>query len=281
MNRTALAPCETASAQSTPVARPPLFASPWSLGGIASIAPRLYNTLHRSVFSKRALSSRSKELAEIRRFAEQPSDIDEHLEMMFTETLLCGPNVIVELGVRGGASTFVFERAAALCSAALVSVDIDDCSFVSHYPQWHFVKGDDVEFASHFPEFCRMKNIVPSVDVLFIDTSHYYDHTFQEMQAWMPLMSARAKIMFHDTNMRLVGPRKDGCFQIAWDNQRGVIRSIEEYLSTEIDESKPYTECVNGWLVRHSPYCNGFTIMDRLSCNSDEVNRHGLVTKNQ
>jgi cephalosporin hydroxylase len=126
-----------------------------------------------------------------------------------------------------------------------------------------------------------MKNIVPSVDVLFIDTSHYYDHTFQEMQAWMPLMSARAKIMFHDTNMRLVGPRKDGCFQIAWDNQRGVIRSIEEYLSTEIDESKPYTECVNGWLVRHSPYCNGFTIMDRLSCNSDEVNRHGLVTKNQ
>jgi cephalosporin hydroxylase len=262
MDRTA--PCESVSGEGVSVPRPPLFAPPWSFGQLAQIPPRLYNALHRIVFPRRVLSSESKELSEIRQFAAQPGDIDEHLELIFTETLLFRPNLIVELGVRSGASTFVFERAAALCSATLVSADLDDCSTVSRYPKWHFFRGDDVQFAASFRDFCRIKNIVPSVDLLFIDTSHYYDHTVQEIQAWIPLLSARAKVMFHDTNMKRIGRRKDGCVQLSWDNHRGVIRAIEEHLDTRIDETKEGVECVNGWLVRHIPYCNGFTILDRV-----------------
>jgi hypothetical protein len=70
--------------------------------------------------------------------------------------------------------------------------------------------------------------------------------------------------MFHDTNMRLIGPRRDGCFQSSWDNERGVIHAIEEYLGIKIDETKERVEYAKGWLVRHRPNCNGFTILDRL-----------------
>jgi cephalosporin hydroxylase len=216
------------------------------------------------MFPRRLPTSQSRELDEIRLLAAHQSDIDEHLELMFAETLLLRPNLIVELGVREGASTFVFERAAARCSATLVSVDLDDCSVVSQYPKWHFFRGDDVDLAAHFHELCRVRNIAASVDLLFIDTSHYYDHTVREIQAWFPLLSPRAKVMFHDTNMRLAGRRKDGCFQLSWNNQRGVIRAIEEQLTTKIDETKEGVEYTNGWLVRHIPSCNGLTILDRV-----------------
>jgi cephalosporin hydroxylase len=237
----------------------------WSLAGLTVALLRAYNAMHRLLLrSEPVVGSTSQELREIREFASAPSDIDEHLELIFTETLLLEPKLIVELGVRGGTSTFVFERAANLCGASIVSVDIDDCSSVSPHPRWHFFQGDDVQFADVFPEFCRQRNLPPSVDLLFIDTSHYYDHTVQEIAAWFPHLSSRAKVMLHDTNMRLTGLRRDGCFQSSWDNQRGVIRAVEEYLGMKIDESKDCVECAGGWVLRHKANCNGLTILDKL-----------------
>jgi cephalosporin hydroxylase len=186
------------------------------------------------------------------------------MELMFVEGLLCRPKVIVELGVRGGASTLVFGKVAGICGATLISVDLDDCSFVSPTCQWHFVKSDDVRFAGEFPVFCRERDIASSVDLLFIDTSHYYDHTVHEIAGWFPLLSPNAKVIFHDTNLKAIGRRKDGSVQVAWDNRRGVIRAIEEYLGTKMDETREHTDYVDGWLIRHWPNCNGLTILDRI-----------------
>jgi hypothetical protein len=102
------------------------------------------------------------------------------------------------------------------------------------------------------------------VDLLFIDTSHYYDHTVQKIAAWFPHLSEKAKVMFHDTNLRLMGPRNDGGIALAWDNRRGVIRAVEEFLGIHLDERKQCIERAPGWLVRHWPNCNGFTILDRI-----------------
>ncbi len=264
MDKTAITPSESLSAGGFPVSRPPVIARPGSLSRLAWIPARLYNALRRAAFPRRLPASGSKELDEIRQFAAKPSDIDEHLELMFTETLLLKPKLVVELGVRDGASTFVFERAAALCSAALVSVDIDDCSEVSRYSRWHFFRGDDVAFAALFHDFCRLRNIAPSIDLLFIDTSHYYEHTVREIESWFPLLSPRAKVMFHDTNMSIAGCRRDGCIQLSWNNHRGVTRAIEEHLHTSIDEANEVVQYAGGWLIRHVPYCNGFTILDRV-----------------
>jgi cephalosporin hydroxylase len=213
--------------------------------------------------SPRPDTSELKELQEIRQLASHPNDISEHLETMFVESILLQPMLIVELGVRNGVSTFVFERAAKLCGASLISVDLEDCSAISAYQNWHFFRGDDVQFAGQFQDFCRQRDIARTIDLLFVDTSHYYEHTVQEIQAWFPLLSPRAKVLFHDTNSKLIGRRKDGCFALAWDNQRGVIRAIEEYLGIQIDERREETHYSRGWVIRHTPFCNGLTILDR------------------
>jgi cephalosporin hydroxylase len=208
-------------------------------------------------------------LAQIRQLASRPTDIDEHLELIYTEALLARPAVIVELGVRGGTSTFIFERVANSCRSHIVSVDIEDCSAISSHPRWHFYQGDDVQFAAQFQEFCRTRNIPPAVDLLSIDTSHIYEHTVQEIRAWFPLLSQPAKVMFHDTNLKLFGPRRDGCFAISFDNQRGVVRAIENFLNVQIQEHRQWVDSVDGWLIRHWPNCNGFTILDRIPAGAE------------
>ena len=264
MDKAVSFPLESAARENAAISLAPALAPRWSLRGLACLPLRAYNTLHRLVRPEKIVSSKSPELQQVRELAAVPSDINEHLEHIFAEALLCRPRLIVELGVRGGISTFVFERAATLCSATLVSVDIEDCSGASHYPRWHFHRGDDVQFAAQFADFCRYRNVVPQIDLLFIDTSHYYAHTVEEIGAWFPHLSQRAKVMFHDTNMKLTGPRRDGRIQLAWDNQRGVIRAIEEHLGIHVDEGSECVEYADGWLLRHVPNCNGFTILDRL-----------------
>jgi hypothetical protein len=146
----------------------------------------------------------------------------------------------------------------------VISVDLEECSAICAYPNWHFFRGDDIQFAGHFQDFCQQRGISPFIDLLFVDTSHYYEHTAQEIDAWFPLLSSRSKVLFHDTNSRYIGRRKDGCFELAWDNERGVIRAIEEYLGVKIDERREGIHYSQGWLVRHTPFCNGLTILDRI-----------------
>jgi len=238
----------------------------WSFQWLVCNLLQAYNALHRAVVPPRAipLPSMSKELGEIRELARLPNDINEHLELIFAESLMIWPKLIVELGVRRGTSTYVFERVASVCGASILSADIDDCSSTSSHRRRYFFQGDDVRFAACFHDFCRERDIVPSVDLLFIDTSHYYDHTVQEIQVWFPLLSRRAKVLFHDTNLRLIGSRRDGCFALGWENERGVVRAIEERLGIRIDETKECTEYSDGWLVRHWPHCNGFTVLDKF-----------------
>jgi cephalosporin hydroxylase len=216
------------------------------------------------IFPPRIQPGAFRELQEVREVAAIPGDIDEHLETIFTETLLHRPALIVELGVRGGMSTFVFERAAGLCNAWILSVDVDDCSFASSHPRWMFVRSDDVSFAGKFKEFSKQRGTPEEVDLLFIDTSHLYEHTVQEIEAWFPLLSGRAKVIFHDTNLKLIGGRRDGCFQLSWDNHRGVARAIERYLGCDLDMNRAFIRHIGPWLVRHQPHCNGLTILDRL-----------------
>jgi cephalosporin hydroxylase len=246
------------------VSRPPVCPTPWSIDWIAQKLLRRYNQLRHLMQKPRPATTDFWELADVRQRAGSITDIDEHLELMFVEALLAKPKLIVELGVRNGASTFVFERVACCCGSILISADLDDCSSISLNPQWHFFQGDDVRFAGLFREFCAARGIAPAVDLLFIDTSHYYDHTVQEIAAWFPHLSEKAKVMFHDTNLRLMGPRNDGCIALAWDNHRGVIRAVEEFLGIHLDERKQCIERAAGWLVRHWPNCNGFTILDRI-----------------
>jgi cephalosporin hydroxylase len=191
------------------------------------------------------------------------TDISDHLAMLFTESLNIESKLIVELGVGDGESTFVLERVANLWGAKLVSVDIDDRAEVSSFKDRIFVQSDDISFAAEFPDWCRRRGFDPAIDILFIDTSHLYDHTVAEIRSWFPYLASRCKVFFHDTNMSEVFVRKDGSTGKGWDNQRGVIRAIEEHLDTTFNEKVDFALEHRGWFIRHYTICNGFMILER------------------
>ena len=214
--------------------------------------------------SKRVYSSGIKELDEIRRKSLIRTDINEHLDTLFVESLIVRPKLIVELGVRGGESTYVFERVARLTNSKLISVDIDDCSNLSSYKGWKFIKSDDIKFANSFAVWCKKQRINPSIDVLFIDTSHLFEHTLKEIENWFPFLSSRARVFFHDTNMGEVYTRRDGSKGFGWDNERGVIRAIERYLGAQLIETSDFIAYRKKLMIKHYAHCNGLTILERV-----------------
>lgn len=234
----------------------------------------LYNAVHKTLRRVPPIVAPSPELKEIQdHTARNPSDISDHLATLFSESLAIQPRLIVELGVRGGESRFALERAAKAANCVLVSVDLEDCNAVcGRSPLWYFVKSDDLGFASEFSNWCAERGIEPKIDVLFIDTSHVYEHTVQEVRAWFPHLSDYCKVMFHDSNTKSPYRRQDGTFGLGSDCKRGVIRAIEEYLGMQFNELVDFVTVTRGWLVRHWAHCNGLTLMERtaLPCVRDE-----------
>ncbi len=224
----------------------------------------VYNPLVKVLSKPRHSPTDLPELREIKERALLKTDIADHLETLFAESVSIKPRLIVELGVRGGESTFVFERVAKLFGAALVSVDLEDCQQVSAYGRWSFVKSDDIEFAKGFEAFCQKKGFAPQIDILFIDTSHWYEHTVQEIKSWFPFLSEHAKVIFHDTNMKEVYFKKNGSIQFGWDNKRGVIRAIEEHFKTVFPENEDFIDFRKGWLIKHFAHSSGLTILERI-----------------
>jgi len=193
-----------------------------------------------------------------------PSDISDHLLTLFVEALEVRPELIVELGVHDGDSTYALERVAEHFGSKLVSVDIEDCSKVSAYKHWFFVKSDDIAFANKFSVWCDQNGINPAVDVLFIDTSHEFEHTRQEIASWFPFLSDRSKVFFHDTNLGEVYVRRDGSVEFGCHSHRGVVAAIEERIGRKIDETRDFIDSTKDWIIKHHSSCNGLTILERI-----------------
>ena len=205
------------------------------------------------------------ELNEVRRRAATRTDINDHLEAIFLESLSVWPKVIVELGIGPGESTFVFERVVRLCGSKLISVDLaDKAATATSWPAGNFVQADDIEFAGRFKEWAKEKGIDPFIDVLFIDTSHQFEHTVQEIKHWFPFLSETAKVFFHDTNTGPIYRRKDGSIGLSYDINRGVIRALEQYFDSKFDEKKDFADIRRGWIIKHFANCNGLTILEKL-----------------
>lgn len=205
----------------------------------------------------------------IRARTRRRSDISDHLPLLYRETIARRPKLMVELGTRGGESTLVLLTAAKAVDAPMVSIDIDDVGATVKQKEpdltarWRFVQADDVGFAAQFPAWCAQHGLPDAIDLLFIDTSHLYQHTVGEIAAWFPRLAPSATVMFHDTAMGEYYRRADGTIGRGWDNERGVIRAIEEALGLRIDEFRPFRGTARGWTVEHHPLCNGFTVLRR------------------
>jgi predicted O-methyltransferase YrrM len=204
-------------------------------------------------------------LNEIKRHSLRRTAINEHLETLFLESLNMKPRLIVELGVARGESARVFAQVAQLSGAKLVSVDLTDCSRALDWQEWNFIQKDDIEFAREFPAWCRQRQIEPVIDVLFIDTSHYFDHTLEEIRAYFPFLADHAKVFFHDTNLETYIFRKDGSMDLGWDNDRGVIQALEAYFGRSFNEKEEFIDFVTPFVIKHYPHCSGLTVLEKLA----------------
>jgi predicted O-methyltransferase YrrM len=186
-------------------------------------------------------------------------DLSDHLETLYAQTYQMSPKVIVELGVSSGQSSKTFDRVTRELGSIIFGCDLDSTIGFSYNDicNGNFIQMDDIQFSRLYAS-----NVGRPIDVLFIDTSHLYDHTVKEIAHWFPLLADKALVMFHDTNLNgKEYTRKNGSVGKNWDNQRGVIRAIEEYFGVSMDESSDFSmilkKGVDTWRIKHETGCNG------------------------
>jgi cephalosporin hydroxylase len=99
---------------------------------------------------------------------------------------------ILELGVRSGQSTSAFLGAAELSGGHVWSVDCNVPDVPAHWlgsDLWTFTQGDDL--AVPLPPV--------AIDVVFIDTTHTFEHTLAELRRFVPLVTPGGTVLLHDT----------------------------------------------------------------------------------
>ena len=135
---------------------------------------------------------------EYARLCSTPSDIYLHLPRLYGLVLETQAQHVIELGTRTGVSTVAFLAALETTGGHLTSVDLDPKPPIGDHEQWRFIQGDDTDplvFAALDP-----------AGIVFIDTSHAFHHTMEELVVYAPRVSSGGFIVLHDTEVE----RPDG-----------------------------------------------------------------------
>ena len=131
---------------------------------------------------------------EYERLCATPSDIYEHLPTLAGMVREHKARHVIELGTRSGVSTVAWLYGLLYTGGMLTSVDIDEAPDVDPGPvSWRFIQGDDCDPAV-------LTQLEPA-DIVFIDTSHTYDHTLAELNLYRWLVKPGGRIVCHDTEL--------------------------------------------------------------------------------
>lgn len=130
------------------------------------------------------------------RRAELGSDIAGFLLLLYNITKEIEAKTIVELGVRYGESTQAFLATINENRGKLYSIDMQPCTEIREKlkdePNWNFIEGHDLQIEEDWDE---------TIDFLFIDTSHEYEHTLKELHQWGKHVRKGGIIALHDTKL--------------------------------------------------------------------------------
>ena len=123
------------------------------------------------------------------------SDMQPHLVRLYhlTAGILVRDKVVVELGTRSGHSTTALLAAVNDSGGHLYCVDMTaSCAkLFSGEPNWTFIHGDDRVV---------VKSWNKTIDHLFIDTTHTFEHTIFELREWGKWLKPHGVISLHDTH---------------------------------------------------------------------------------
>lgn len=129
-------------------------------------------------------------------------EISAHLWTLYWMPRMLKATIVVELGVRSGESTRALLAGCMDQRAFLWSVDIDGDAYhvrdvtenrgiVLDWTRWECRQADSVEAARQFGK--------RDADLLFVDTTHEYEHTLREIMAWH--YRVRGAMVFHDSGI--------------------------------------------------------------------------------
>lgn len=179
-------------------------------------------------------------------------DSDKHALTLYSIAIGMGAKRILELGVRRGDSTKPLLHAAYKNGGTLLSVDIENTTFVpdeKYKKHWTFIQDDAVSFL-------RNLKVDEPFDLIFVDDWHAYDHVKAEFEEIDRLVSPRSVILVHDLMYGNTCPHyhsditmKDG----QWANG-GPYRAVAELPS-------------QFWEFATLPYNNGLTILRKKYSN--------------
>ena len=198
------------------------------------------------------------------------NEITSHLPTLFCYAVQQTPKNILELGIGNeGFSTKAFSRAARLFNTRLTGVDIlpSPANVYRGLPNATFHLGDDIPFLKSYAQRPDRSDF----DIIFIDSSHKYAHTLEEIKATIPVLKKGGIILFHDSN---VHPLNNNTAYLclnqtigqARGNPRGVSQALKEYFY-DFDEYSccdvQFTKDGISWRLIHYPFCNGLTILKK------------------
>ena len=136
---------------------------------------------------------------------------------------------VVEAGVGRGWSTVALLSALVRLGKKLISYDADGNRCSGVYKTWGLAEGDPILASWDF----RVKSSADaaadfrdgSVSLFFLDTSHLYEHTKAELDAWLPKIHPDGIICGHDY---LLHQRPD------WKHS-GVHLAVDEFVAAHAD----------------------------------------------
>ncbi len=164
----------------------------------------------------------------------------EHIPFAFFLTEMIRPEIFVELGTHYGNSYFAFCQAIKSLELPTKAFAVDSWKGDDHAGYYgeevfQYVKQINDQSFSNFSRLLRMsfdKALSSfeegSIDLLHIDGKHSYDAVKHDFESWLPKMTTKGVIIFHDTNV--------------YDKGFGVWKLIKE-----IKDKYPFLEFKHGY----------------------------------
>ncbi|MDX5298881.1 MAG: class I SAM-dependent methyltransferase, partial [Gammaproteobacteria bacterium] len=137
-----------------------------------------------------------------------------HIPFAFAVLQMTRPSVFVELGTHRGDSYSAFCQGVTLYGLGTHCYAVDTWQGDSQAGYY----GDDIYnelSAWHDPRYARFSSLLRmtfddalahfadgTVDLLHIDGLHTYDAVRHDFESWLPKLSSRGVVLFHDTNVR-------------------------------------------------------------------------------